>query len=176
MPFLKGIWWYDYQDDGWDHHYNENNFGIIRPDLTPKPSYYAMAGIAETVGRGQFLGRQDVGDPNIWVLKFRGSDGKDTWAMWSTYPDDGWQVTIEKPGQPSDVVTVREVGRPAYQRPWGGRDWVKARRAGGVSPNEISLVVREMPWLIIGDLRDATVKGVQRREFPENQRMLQVLR
>lgn len=176
MPFMKGIWWYDYQDDGWNAGYNEDNFGILRPDLTPKPAYYAMAGVADLVGRAQFLGRQDTGDPDIWVLKFRRPDGKDVWAMWSTHADDGWQVVVAKPGSPSGMVAIQEVGRPSYERPWGTRDWPKARQTAEVVPNEVSVVVREMPWLITGDLGDAAVKRVERREFPETQRMLQVLR
>jgi polysaccharide biosynthesis protein PslG len=39
MPFIKGIWWYDFQDDGSDSANPEHNFGIVREDFTEKPAY-----------------------------------------------------------------------------------------------------------------------------------------
>ncbi|MFR6032684.1 MAG: hypothetical protein ACLUKN_05595 [Bacilli bacterium] len=36
LPWLKGIYWYDFQDDGWDSDYNENNFGIIKADFATR--------------------------------------------------------------------------------------------------------------------------------------------
>ena len=56
-PSFEGIWWYDFQDDGWNPQYNEDNFGLVRPDLTPKPSYHVMADISPVVARGQFVDR-----------------------------------------------------------------------------------------------------------------------
>src|ERR1017187_6666443 len=81
MPFLKGIWWYDFQDDGWNASINENNFGMVRPDLTPKPAYFSLADIAKLVSKAEFAGRVETGDPDIWALKFREPDGIETWAI-----------------------------------------------------------------------------------------------
>ena len=46
LPFLKGLYWYDFQDDGWNSAHNENNFGLVRADLTPKLPYFAMKSLA----------------------------------------------------------------------------------------------------------------------------------
>jgi len=83
MPFLKGVWWYDFQDDGWKADYNENNFGLVRPDLTPKPSYYALAGISTLAARGEFVAKLQTQSPDLWALKFRMPDGKETLALWN---------------------------------------------------------------------------------------------
>ena len=171
MPFLKGIWWYDFQDDGWGATYNENNFGIVRPDLTPKPAYFCLADIAKLVSKAEFLGRVETGDPDVWVLRFRETQGAETWAIWSAHPEDGWQVTLKTPRSSPRAVSVREVGRPAIDREWGSRDWPETRGNAPVAADQLDLVVRGMPWLISGDLDGATVAGVKRREFPEASRV-----
>jgi len=185
MPFLKGVWWYDFQDDGWNHAYNENNFGLVRADLTPKAGYFALADVAPLVGRAQYLGRAETSDPDVWILKFRLPDGKDVWAIWSTHEDDNWQVTLRTKATQPKPVLIREAGRVAFEREWGTRDWVAERCASGhcrgiadapLVPDQLTLVVRDMPWLITGDLSGVSVTGVQRREFPELKRALQFLR
>jgi hypothetical protein len=39
MPFVRGVWWYDLQDDGKNPAQMEDNFGILRADLSPKPAF-----------------------------------------------------------------------------------------------------------------------------------------
>ena len=175
MPFLKGIWWYDFQDDGWNAANNENNFGMVRPDLTPKPAYFSLADIAKLVSKAEFAGRVEAGDPDIWALKFREPDGIETWAIWSAHPDDGWQVTLKTSRSNPGAVSVREVGRKAIMREWGSRDWVETRGNAPIAPNQLDIVVRGAPWLISGDLEGASVSGIKRREFPEATRSAQYL-
>jgi hypothetical protein len=166
MPFLKGVWWYDFQDDGWSAAYNEANFGIVRPDLTPKPAWFAMAGVSALAARGEYLGRVDAGDPDIWVLRFRQPDGAETWALWSAHPDDGWQVTLQSPRTGAPPLTLREAGATALQREWGSRNWAEGRGAP-LAPDRFDLVVRGMPWTIAGVPEGASVVSVKRREAPE---------
>jgi polysaccharide biosynthesis protein PslG len=167
MPFLKGVWWYDFQDDGWNAAYNENNFGIVRPDLTPKPAWFALASVAALAARGEYLGRVNSGDAALWVLRFREPGGAETWVLWSAHPDDGWQVTLKAPRPDAPPLTVREVGRMAFQREWGSRDGAETRRGARVAPDQFDLVVRGMPWTITGGLEGATVTAVKRREAAE---------
>jgi hypothetical protein len=169
MPYLQGIWWYDFQDDGWKYDYNENNFGIVRPDLTPKPAFHAMADISKIVPLAEYQGRLDANDPDIRVLKFRGPDGSQALAIWSTHEDDEWQVTLHTSRPDAEPVSIREVGREAIQREWGARNWATEKGAP-VKPNELSIAVRETPWLVIGNMEGVTVTGVERREFPESAR------
>lgn len=144
MPFLKGIWWYDFQDDGWKAAYNENNFGIVRPDLAPKPSWFAMRGIAGLAARGEYLGRVQTGDPEVWALRFREGSGQ-TWALWSTHAGDYWQIAIS-----ASPFTLRQAGTEGIART--------------ASKDPFELVLAGMPWLITGDLAGATVSDVEHRE------------
>ena len=167
MPYMKGIWWYDFQDDGWNAAYNEDNFGLVRPDLTPKPSYAALSDISRLAATADFAGRVETGDPDVWALRFRDPKGGETLAVWSAHPEDGWQITLKNPRANPRAVSVREVGRPPIVREWGSRDWVTARANAPLVPDQLDLVVRGMPWLIAGDLDGVTIVGVKRREFAE---------
>lgn len=175
MPFLRGIWYYDFQDDGWKPSYNEDNFGIVRPDLTPKPAYFALKDLGATLPQLEFTGRVDAGDPDVWILKFERRGGGQVWAIWSTHEDDDWQVTLSAPAQGRRPVRLREVGRSEIERPWGSRSWADGRNAAA-RPNEIDLAVRETPWLVSGELDGVSVTGVKKRERPEALRGAQFMR
>ena len=170
MPFLKGIWWYDFQDDGWTATYNENNFGIVRPDLSPKPSFYAMAAVSNLVTNAEYVGRADAGDPDVYILKFRAPGGRDLWAIWSAHEDDDWQVTLKSDRANANPGTMAQVGGTLVERPWGSRNWPGERNAPIVA-DELTLVVRGTPWIVSGDLSGVTVGGVTRRPFPEAARI-----
>jgi hypothetical protein len=151
---FKGIWWYDFQDDGWKAEYNEDNFGLVRPDLTPKPAYDVLADIAPVVARGQYIDRLPTMDENVWVLRFK-VGREDCWALWSA-DDQEHQVILET--QSPQPVMIRCTGRDAYLTHWGFRDWTK--RGSELVPNRLSLVVGPRPYLIGNDLSDVSVVEV----------------
>ncbi len=167
-PSFKGLWWYDFQDDGWNPEYNEDNFGLVRPDLTPKPAYHVLADIAPIVARGDFIDRLVTKDESLWVVRFR-LDGEDRWALWSA-DDKDRQVVLEteKPAQP---VVVWQTGTAYrfYMVAWGFRDW--AGRRGELIPNRLSLTVGHRPVLLGKDLFDVSIVEVipRFREVPERQ-------
>ncbi len=154
-PSFKGIWWYDFQDDGWKAEYNEDNFGLVRPDLTPKPSYDVMADIAPVVARGQYLDRLPVDEENLWVLSFK-IGREDCWALWSA--DDQERQVILETKSPAQPVMIRQTGHAAHLTQWGYRDWTS--RGSAVTPNRLSLVVGARPYLIGNDLSTVSVVDV----------------
>jgi hypothetical protein len=154
LPFMRGVWWYDYQDDGWDVEYNENNFGLVRPDLTPKPSYHVMADVADLAARGEFLERVPTDDENLWVLRFR-LEGDEVWALWSG-EDQPRRVLLETE-DPATRVTLQQLGHDLVERSWGHREWVTRGRSAPLIPNQISLVVGDRPCLIRGALEQVRV-------------------
>jgi hypothetical protein len=157
MPFMRGVWWYDYQDDGWEAEYNENNFGLVRPDLTPKPSYHVMADVANLAAKAEYVGRVETKDAQCWVLRFR-LDGEEVWAVWSG--DDRPLQLLLDTDNPADPLTMQQLGHDPVRRPWGHRDWVgKGRRASLVS-NQCSVVVSHRPWLIRGVPAKMRIKEV----------------
>lgn len=69
-PFIKGIWWYDFSDDGPDPHNREHHFGLVAMDKTPKPALAAFAKAASVVTQGAGYERVDVGDDTCWVIRY----------------------------------------------------------------------------------------------------------
>jgi hypothetical protein len=149
LPYLKGIWWYDFQDDGWKADYNENNFGMVRPDLTPKPSYYSLASVAALSARGRFIERIETEDPDLWALRFDGAI-----ALWYA-GDEEKRITLQTKSAKSPV-RITEAGRNTVTRPWGARDWPQNSRAELIS-NEIDLVAGSTPIVIEGSLDGAGI-------------------
>lgn len=47
MPFIKGVWWYDFQNDGANSANMEHNFGLVREDFTEKPAYVAFRRVSK---------------------------------------------------------------------------------------------------------------------------------
>lgn len=159
-PSFKGIWWYDFQDDGWKAEYNEDNFGLVRPDLTPKPAYDVLADIAPVVAQGQYVDRLPTSagannDSPVQVLRFK-VGREDCWALWSA--DDQERQVILQTNTPAQPLMIRQAGHDAYLTHWGFRDWTK--RGSEVVPNRLSLVVGPRPCLIGNDLSGVSVVEV----------------
>jgi hypothetical protein len=153
-PSLRGIWWYDFQDDGWDPGYNEHHFGLVRPDLTPKPAYHVLADIAPLVSRGRFLDRLPTDDQHLWILRFR-LDAVDCWAVWSG--DDRERQVVFENSQPAQPLTVRQAGHAPRTQSWGFRDWVQRQP---LHENRLSIVAGPRPILIGTDLSGVSVVDV----------------
>jgi len=163
-PSFKGLWWYDFQDDGWNPEHNENNFGLVRPDLTPKPAYHVMTDISELVAKGEYIDRLRSDDQDLQVMRFR-HDGRDCWALWSS--DDRDRQVILETRFPDRVLTVQQLGHEAYLTKWGYRDWVG--RGGELVTHRLSIVVGHRPFIIAGDLSGVSVVETisRRRESTE---------
>jgi hypothetical protein len=174
LPYIKGVWWYDYQDDGWDWKYNEANFGMTRPDLTPKPSYYAMADISGLVANADFTERLEFDDKDIWALKFKLPDGKDCLALWSSHLRDGWQITLTDAGEKAPVTCLKVGTGKRVTRSWGTRNWI-ANRDDPLKENDLDIVIDGRPVLVEGALSAVTITKVVRREYPENKRPKNVI-
>jgi hypothetical protein len=148
---FQGLWWYDFQDDGWNPEYNEDNFGLVRPDLTPKPAYYVMADISELVAKGQYIDRVETEDKDFWVLRFQ-RGGRDYWTLWSA--DDQERQVLLETTSPDQTLMVRQLGQDGFVTRWGFRDWVGR---GGFVANRLSLVVGHRPVMLSGDLAGVSV-------------------
>jgi hypothetical protein len=154
-PSFKGLWWYDFQDDGWNPEYNEDNFGLVRPDLTPKPAYYVMKDVSPVVTYGQYLGRQPTSDENLWILRFKVGQ-EDFWALWSA--DDRDRQVVLQTDSPDRPVIIKHAGQGACMAWWGFRDW--ASRKTELIPNRLSIVVGHRPVLIGNELPGMSVVDV----------------
>jgi len=72
-PGVKNICWYDFVNDGWNPYYCEENFGLLRYDLAPKPGYRALAKVCRTFTEGRAelksipLGKT-AKDGHVWLF------------------------------------------------------------------------------------------------------------
>jgi len=154
-PSFKGIWWYDFQDDGWKPEYNEDNFGLVRPDLTAKPAYDVLKNISPVVANGQYIDRLSAKDENLWVLRFK-AGREDCWVLWSAEDQD--RQVILQTDSPARPVLIHQTGHDAHLMPWGFRDWTS--RGSESAPNRLSVVVGPRPCLIGNDLSGVSVVEV----------------
>jgi hypothetical protein len=82
MPFLKGIWWYDFQDDGVSASNVEFNFGLVHADLSPKPGFFALTSVTSWTKGAEFTGRITTSDPAVDGGKFLLPNGQEGIAIW----------------------------------------------------------------------------------------------
>ena len=169
LPFIKGVWWYDFQDDGWNAKGKEHNFGMIKANMTAKPAYYVMSSISRLVKTANFIRRIPTKDKKIWLLQFKYPDGTDALAMWSEHADNDWKICLRKTNNKDKSIKVYHAGRKAYKLPWGARNWAFNRKSK-VRKNELELTLRGLPLIIEGDLSNIKVIRIRKRIFEEKKR------
>jgi hypothetical protein len=84
LKFLKGIWWYDFRDDGRDKKNQENDFGLVGPDLTSKPAFTALKTVAPIVRDALQVEDLPTGNPSVRALRFRLDGSNQVLALWNT--------------------------------------------------------------------------------------------
>lgn len=99
-------------------YYLENgiDFGSLNPNLTPKPGYVALATITFALGRGDYLGRIDVGPEAAHVHVFDRGDGGQAAVCWSE--DEAMEVSLSLSAQ--SVTQLSVVGTPTLLPTEGG--------------------------------------------------------
>lgn len=76
--------WYDWKNDGDDPRDNEQNFGTVRSDLTPKPAYLAIQKMTRELAGYRIVRRLEVPDHDDYVLLFSGANrGESKLAAWT---------------------------------------------------------------------------------------------
>lgn len=75
LPDIKGLWWYDLFDDGSDISDPEQNFGLLKQDLTLKPSYLTLKAISPTLHDYRYDAEKSRELDSTYLLRFaRGSE------------------------------------------------------------------------------------------------------
>jgi hypothetical protein len=123
-PFIKGLWWYDFSDDGLDRTDPEENYGIVAHDLTPKPAYAAMRDVCGLFAEAQYTGEVDAG-PDIRILKFTAPSGEASWVAWALDDTEDWEVTFtRRASSQSDPppAPITQMGGAGTERAWNRKD------------------------------------------------------
>ena len=82
LPFLRGVWWYDFKDDGPNPERTEDNFGLVRTDLSPKPGFLALSAVTRWINETESFSQVKMSDPAISAVKFNTADGHEAIAIW----------------------------------------------------------------------------------------------
>jgi len=78
---LAGIWFYDLVNDGTTAAEREQNFGLLRADLTEKPAGCRLRSLAPFVRQASLT--KKVSNGNAQALMFTGKDGRTLLAVWA---------------------------------------------------------------------------------------------
>lgn len=89
VPSIKGIWWYDLINDGNKRDDQEHNFGLLNPDLSPKPAYSVLKAISPYLKEFEYDANSSFQADGLYKLAF--SDGREriivAWATGRTRED-----------------------------------------------------------------------------------------
>jgi hypothetical protein len=140
MPYVKGIWWYDFQDDGTNAAEPEQNFGLLTTNYAPKPAYFAMRDTAKLVTTATSVSRINL-CASLYAFKYAMPDGKSSLAIWSSKGD---VVNLSFSG--SDTLETLDVGSN-----------IPAKQIAATASSPYSVTAGERPKLITGNLSLATV-------------------
>ena len=75
--------WYDWMNDGTDPAYNENNFGVVNNDLTPKPAYVAVQTLTRQLSGFHIARRLQTASEEDFVLLLTDDTGAQKLAAWT---------------------------------------------------------------------------------------------
>ena len=73
---------YDFMNDGKERNYTEHNFGLVREDYSPKPSFSAVAQLTRLVGDATPMGDLSDDPKRYRFYRFRTTRG-DVFAAWA---------------------------------------------------------------------------------------------
>jgi polysaccharide biosynthesis protein PslG len=151
LPFLRGIWWYDFTDDGLQPDNKEQNFGLLRPDLTPKTALYALSAVAKLVSDGEFLSADTAASSApaaAQTLKFRMPDNHIELAIWKQEAAPVAPAALEVKAASASRAKVEIT----HIVPSSGVKRTDTRSS--------TLTLSEMPVLISG--KEPTIKGAEK--------------
>jgi hypothetical protein len=114
--YIKGIWWYDLNDDGPDPLNQRHNFGlygqVFRPLLTgwaAKPASCAMVEVTKLqAGYAPVSRSRDV--DGVWLVKY--SNGTDyVYGLWTETPGEAVNATVTSLSPSGAPITARGICR-----------------------------------------------------------------
>jgi len=116
------------------YHSNWGSSGLCfaQPNVSPKPSYAAVATLTQTLDGAAFVRVVPCPAPSVYALEFRRPDGKSVTALWT--PRGKRQVLAQLPPGAGQAVAVDMVGNETPLPPRDGKAEVE------ISPDPMYLV------------------------------------
>ena len=116
QPHMGPIFWYDFQNDGTDPAYNEDNFGLINLDFTPKQPFVAAAMMNRVLLDKAFT--RDLALPYPAAgHEYTAADGRGTLVLWATPVGAEVDLVLDA----AEVEISDASGRLETVAPVGGR-------------------------------------------------------
>ncbi len=149
-PHLKGLYYYDFLCDGTDEGNLEHNFGLIRYDFSPKPSFLAYATAARLLKGRQFVKQIPTAEKQVQIYVFKDASGY-TLAVWSTESEE--YVLTRPSGENQRGGLLRNIDfKVGLQFSDDSQkqllDWFGNGQP--IKPNCLSLVAKPFPQFITG--------------------------
>jgi hypothetical protein len=131
-PFIRGIWWYDFRDDGTDKSDVEQNFGLLNYDGTPKPAWYMLSDMAGLLNEARFVANISA-DPGLFAFRFSHGDGTSTLAIWTDRQNSQASVKLTFGADASTGVTLQQPGsgQPPQEMTFASNDRTLSLTATG---------------------------------------------
>jgi hypothetical protein len=145
LPAIKGLWWYDLSNDGTDPAEQEDNFGLVRQDLSPKAAYWVLKRLAPVLNEYRYVPAKPLpaaSSGDLVQVEFRKGTDR-LLAVWTQGP--ARMTTVQTAGTVSGPVRVRTT-EPGQAEDNAGATWACA--AAGCSAR---LKVGAYPLLITLD-------------------------
>ncbi|QHW29837.1 hypothetical protein GZH47_02635 [Paenibacillus rhizovicinus] len=102
---IKKIYWYDFMNDGTDPTFYETNGGIVRSDLTAKPSFVAFNAASDLLAGAAFVESYNTLDSNIRIYKFhQAAANKDILVLWAN--KNSQAINLNLGGSPLSVADL----------------------------------------------------------------------
>lgn len=173
VPELKILCWYELHDDGYRYDDQENNFGLMTPELTPKDGYYTAKSIAEVVQYGKFVKFLPTPDEQVRAMLFEMPGNRYTLALWSRRPEARTRVVLNRNGGEVKEIGFTIAGRETLKREWGFQDWAPSGRPKGFQRNKdhvdrdrYGLSITARPVLLSGVPKEIKIEEVTVQKRP----------
>jgi hypothetical protein len=126
------VFWYEFQAPERKPDYNEDHFGIVHRDLSPKPAYVALKTLAHARPAGSKILAGPWQSGQVYHPGWQRPDGRNVWALWRVGDEKKQALRVE--GAPLEVLDSLD-GTPIHVKTEG---------------NRVELVVSEKPVYVVG--------------------------
>jgi hypothetical protein len=110
---VEKVFWYEFQAPEGKADYNEDHFGIVHRDLSPKPAYQAYRVLAAVRPAGS-KATTLWSTGGIYGLGWVTPDGQSVWAVWA--PEAEKQIRLQVSEQPQRLISfLGEETQPVVQ-------------------------------------------------------------
>jgi len=126
--YVRGVWWYDLQEDGTDLNIIHNGFGTMHAS-TPKPAYCALTQVSKLLDTSKSLTM--VATSGVHLARMPQLDGSFVYAVWQQAKGTTNSVLLTAQGQSTASFQVTGNCKSASSTPSGS---AALRVTAGQSP------------------------------------------